>query len=78
MDALIKKESNYRVDATNKTSGAFGIPQSLPASKMASAGADWKTNPETQLRWMCQYIRDRKGYGNPTNALNFHLSHNYY
>ncbi len=53
-------------------SGAYGIPQALPASKMASAGADWRTNAATQIRWGLGYIRDR--YGSPTAAYQFWLS----
>jgi len=64
---LIRRESNCRVDATNRSSGAYGIPQSLPASKMASAGADWKTNPVTQLKWMNSYVLRR--YGSWANAV---------
>lgn len=67
LNSLIMGESGWRWNATNPTSGAYGIPQALPASKMASAGKDWKTNPDTQLRWMIdQYIP--KTYGSPKNA----------
>ncbi|WP_026058294.1 peptidoglycan DD-metalloendopeptidase family protein [Streptomyces sp. SS] len=61
-------ESNWNYRATNPTSGAYGIPQALPASKMASAGADWRTNPETQIRWGLQYIKSRPDYGTPSAA----------
>ncbi|MFH9726248.1 peptidoglycan DD-metalloendopeptidase family protein [Streptomyces sp. NPDC017254] len=61
-------ESGWNYRATNPTSGAYGIPQALPASKMASAGADWRTNPETQIRWGLQYIKDRPDYGTPAAA----------
>ncbi|MET7756794.1 peptidoglycan DD-metalloendopeptidase family protein [Streptomyces sp. NPDC005389] len=61
-------ESNWNYRATNPTSGAYGIPQALPASKMASAGADWRTSPETQIRWGLQYIKDRPDYGTPAAA----------
>ena len=67
-------ESDWRWDATNPSSGAYGIPQSLPASKMASAGADWKTNPETQIRWGLDYIK--QSYGSPCGAMNFWNSQN--
>lgn len=60
-------ESGWRWDALNKSSGAYGIPQSLPASKMGAAGPDWKTNPRTQMTWGMGYIADR--YGSPANAL---------
>ena len=57
--ALIYRESGCRVDSTNARSGAYGIPQALPGSKMASAGADWKTHPVTQIRWMIGYVNGR-------------------
>ncbi|MFI2029123.1 aggregation-promoting factor C-terminal-like domain-containing protein [Streptomyces buecherae] len=63
---LWERESNWRWNATNPSSGAYGIPQSLPASKMAAAGADWKTNPATQIKWGLGYIQDR--YGSPSSA----------
>ncbi len=65
-------ESGWRTDAAN-ASGAYGIPQALPGSKMASAGADWKTNPATQIKWGLDYIAS--SYGDPVNALAFELSH---
>ncbi len=65
-------ESGWNWSATNASSGAYGIPQSLPASKMASAGADWLTNPTTQVIWGMGYIRDR--YGSPCAAWSFWLS----
>jgi hypothetical protein len=55
-------------------SGAYGIPQALPASKMSSAGADWKTNPATQIRWGLNYIKQR--YGSPSRALAFWMRQN--
>jgi uncharacterized protein YabE (DUF348 family) len=58
-------ESGWRVNAANP-SGAYGIPQALPGSKMASAGSDWQTNPATQIRWGLQYISSR--YGTPCGA----------
>jgi len=51
----------YNVYATNPSSGSYGLPQALPGSKMASAGADWATNPITQLRWMASYVAERYG-----------------
>ncbi len=66
---LIYRESGCRVDATNPSSGAYGIPQALPGNKMASAGADWQTNPVTQIRWMTEYVNGR--YGGWQQALNF-------
>ena len=66
LDSLWTRESNWRVDADNPNSSAYGIPQALPGSKMASAGADWATNPVTQIRWGLGYIEDR--YGSPCGA----------
>lgn len=64
--SLWQKESNWNVYAQNRSSGAYGIPQSLPGSKMASAGADWQTNPVTQITWGLGYISGR--YGTPCGA----------
>lgn len=55
---IITKESGWNPKATNPGTGAYGLPQSLPASKMARAGSDWKTNPITQLKWMKWYVND--------------------
>lgn len=66
LDSLWTHESNWSVTADNPTSSAYGIPQALPGSKMASAGADWATNPVTQIRWGLGYIQDR--YGSPCSA----------
>ena len=63
---LWTKESNWRWNADNPTSSAYGIPQALPGSKMASAGADWRTNPVTQITWGLGYIAAR--YGTPCSA----------
>lgn len=63
---LWERESNWNPNAHNKNSGAHGIPQSLPASKMASEGDDYYTNGKTQIRWGLKYIKNR--YGTPTNA----------
>jgi hypothetical protein len=64
---LWERESNWRHTAKNRSSGAYGIPQSLPATKMASEGPDYLTNPETQIRWGVKYIKGR--YGSPCGAL---------
>jgi hypothetical protein len=64
--SLWMRESSWRADAYNASSGAYGIPQSLPGSKMASAGADWRTNPATQIEWGLSYISSR--YGSPCAA----------
>ena len=64
--ALWNKESHWNVYAHNVRSGAYGIPQALPGSKMATAGADWATNPATQITWGLGYIAGR--YGTPCGA----------
>lgn len=66
LDRLWTRESGWRADATNPSSGAYGIPQALPASKLAAAGADWRTNARTQIDWGLAYIRER--YGSPSKA----------
>lgn len=79
MSCLIKlwtKESSWRADAYNRSSGAYGIPQALPGSKMASAGGDWMTNANTQINWGLSYISGR--YGSPCAAWSFHLGHDWY
>ena len=73
---LWNKESGWNPNAHNSSSGAHGIPQSLPASKMASEGADYYTNGETQIRWGLKYIKGR--YGSPSSAWSFWQSHNWY
>jgi hypothetical protein len=69
------RESGWRYDAEN-ASGAYGIPQALPGSKMASAGADWQTNPATQIKWGIGYIKAI--YGDPCKAWSFWQANNYY
>jgi colicin import membrane protein len=79
MQCLMKlwtKESEWRTTATNPSSGAYGIVQSLPAEKMASSGADYRTNYRTQINWGLGYIEER--YGSPCQALNFHYANNWY
>jgi hypothetical protein len=66
LDKLWTKESGWNHNAVNRSSGAGGIPQALPMSKMSSAGADYRTNPETQIKWGLGYIKGR--YGNPCTA----------
>jgi resuscitation-promoting factor RpfB len=63
---LWNRESGWSVSAKNPSSGAYGIPQALPASKMASAGSDWETNPATQIKWGLGYIKAT--YGSPAEA----------
>jgi Transglycosylase SLT domain len=69
------RESGWNYRAEN-ASGAYGIPQALPASKMASAGADYLTNPKTQIIWGLGYIQGR--YGNPCSAWSYWEAHGYY
>lgn len=76
LQTLWTKESDWTTTATNPSSGAYGIVQSLPAEKMASAGADYRTNYRTQINWGLNYIQER--YQSPCGALNFHLSNNWY
>jgi hypothetical protein len=69
MSPLVKLwngESDWQTSATNPSSGAYGIPQSLPGSKMGSVGSDWRTNPATQIKWGLGYIKDT--YGTPAQA----------
>ena len=73
---LWNKESGWRVNAGNASSGAYGIPQALPGSKMSSEGSDWATNGETQIRWGLKYIAGR--YGSPSNAWAHFLNNNWY
>jgi hypothetical protein len=66
LDRLWTRESNWTYTATNRSSGAYGIPQALPGSKMATVGADYRTNPVTQIKWGLGYIR--QVYGTPCGA----------
>lgn len=66
LNSLWERESGWNPSAANPSSGAYGIPQSLPGSKMASHGADWRTNPATQIAWGLDYIAGR--YGTPCGA----------
>jgi len=76
LDSLWTKESGWNPAADNPTSSAYGIPQALPGSKMASAGADWATNPATQIRWGLGYIAEV--YGSPCGAWAHSQSNNWY
>src|SRR5690606_26581320 len=69
LEKLWTAESGWKHRADNPTSSAYGIPQSLPGSKMAAAGSDWRTNPTTQITWGLDYITDR--YGTPCAAWTF-------
>ncbi|MEX0429089.1 lytic transglycosylase domain-containing protein [Nocardioides sp. DS6] len=75
LDSLWTKESGWRVNAYNP-SGAYGIPQALPGSKMSSAGPNWQTDAETQIKWGLGYIQDR--YGSPCGAWAHSESYNWY
>ena len=66
LDPLWAHESGWSVTASNASSGAYGIPQAVPGSKMASAGPDWQTNATTQIKWGLQYIKGT--YGSPCAA----------
>ena len=70
------RESGWRWNALNSSSGAYGIPQSLPGSKMASAGADWRTSASTQIDWGLGYIKDR--YGSPCRAWSHETAYSWY
>ncbi|WP_205706842.1 lytic transglycosylase domain-containing protein [Kineococcus vitellinus] len=76
LDSLWTKESGWDYAADNPTSSAYGIPQALPGSKMASAGADWETNPATQIAWGLGYIDSR--YGTPCSAWSHSRASNWY
>jgi hypothetical protein len=73
---IVIRESGWNYKATNATSGAYGLMQALPGRKMASAGADWRTNPITQVRWGISYMNGR--YGSPCAAWSFWQSHHWY
>ena len=76
LNSLWTKESHWNYKARNKTSGAHGIAQALPASKMNVVSTDWRTNPVTQIRWGLRYISIR--YETPCKALAKHKRSNYY
>jgi hypothetical protein len=76
LDKLWTKESNWRYKARNKSSGAHGIPQALPATKMESIGTDWRTNPVTQISWGLRYIEVR--YETPCKAYKKFQRSNWY
>ncbi|MDN4477573.1 G5 domain-containing protein [Demequina lignilytica] len=76
LEALFTKESGWNQYADNPYSSAYGIPQALPGSKMSTAGADWATNPATQIRWGLGYIAGR--YGTPCGAWNHSQTKGWY
>ncbi|MFI6032896.1 transglycosylase SLT domain-containing protein [Streptomyces sp. NPDC051315] len=73
---IVEHESGWDIDATNASSGAYGLVQALPGSKMASAGSDWKTNPKTQIKWGLDYMNER--YGSPAGAWSFWQANGWY
>lgn len=73
---IVVRESGWNIFATNAGSGAYGLPQSLPGSKMASAGSDWRTNPVTQVKWMISYVDGR--YGSACGAWAYWQAHSNY
>ncbi|MFJ5221742.1 transglycosylase SLT domain-containing protein [Streptomyces sp. NPDC088400] len=73
---IVNHESTWNYQAENPSSGAYGLVQALPASKMSSAGADWRTNPATQIKWGLNYMNDR--YDSPCGAWSFWQANNYY
>lgn len=75
VNAIFTRESNWNPYAAN-ASGAYGIPQALPGSKMASAGPNWQTNATTQIKWGIMYMKST--YGSPCNAWAFWQAHNWY
>jgi len=75
LDNIFSRESGWRYNAYN-ASGAYGIPQALPGSKMAMFGSDWQTNPATQIKWGIWYIKSR--YGSPCNAWAFWQANGWY
>ncbi|MBM7171523.1 lytic transglycosylase domain-containing protein [Streptomyces sp. G44] len=73
---IVNHESTWNYKAQNASSGAYGLVQALPGSKMASAGADWQTNPATQIKWGLNYMNDR--YGSPCGAWDFWQNNHWY
>ncbi|MFS4094406.1 transglycosylase SLT domain-containing protein [Streptomyces sp. AF1A] len=73
---IVDHESSWNYRAVNASSGAYGLFQALPGSKMASAGADWQTNPATQIKWGLNYMNSR--YGSPCQAWSFWQANHWY
>ena len=76
VDSIWTQESGWDIHATNPSSGAYGIPQALPASKMASAGPDYQNNAATQIKWGLGYIKSR--YGSACAAAGFKAANGWY
>ncbi|GAA2649553.1 transglycosylase SLT domain-containing protein [Streptomyces vastus] len=75
---IVDHESSWNYQATNPSSGAYGLVQALPGSKMESAGSDWRTNPATQIKWGLSYMNDRPNYGSPCAAWEFWQANGWY
>ncbi|CAL9515292.1 hypothetical protein SUDANB58_03735 [Streptomyces sp. enrichment culture] len=73
---IVNHESSWNYKAVNASSGAYGLFQALPAGKYASAGADWRTNPATQIKWGLNYMNER--YGSPCDAWSFWQANHWY
>jgi len=73
---IVDHESSWNYRAVNASSGAYGLFQALPGSKMSSVGSDWQTNPATQIKWGLNYMDSR--YGSPCEAWQFHLANGWY
>ncbi len=76
LEIMWTRESNWNYAAENPSSGAYGIPQSLPANKMASVASDWHDNAVTQITWGLGYIKER--YGSPCQAWAWWQQNNWY
>lgn len=76
LDKMWTRESNWRTTAENPSSHSYGIPQALPATKMATFGSDYRSNPATQIKWGLDYIKKR--YHSPCQAWTFWQAHNWY
>ena len=73
---IVDHESSWNYQAVNASSGAYGLFQALPGSKMSSVGADWQTNPATQIKWGLNYMDSR--YGSPCEAWSFWQANHWY
>lgn len=73
---IVDHESSWNYRASNASSGAYGLLQALPGSKMSSVGSDWRTNPATQIKWGLNYMESR--YGSPCEAWSFWQANNWY
>ncbi len=76
LNNLWMRESGWRINAMNPYSGAYGIPQALPGSKMGASGANWRYDASTQIRWGLDYIGAR--YGSPCGAWGHSMSYGWY